>query len=412
MMSSSSLAFATRARAPTPKSATPAVRSLSSSASPSRRGGGVGAGARRGGGGKNAAFSSVLFSSSHSRHHQRHQHRMGRRGGENRGSIGRRRFRGKMTTMASLSSSSSSTMQQNPDGFAQIDLFSPSKINLFLRIVRRREDGYHDLASLFHVIDLGDEMSFAKSSSETKDTLVCEDASIPLDESNLVIKALNLFRAKTGIKQYFWVELKKTVPSGAGLGGGSGNAATALYAANKLCGDVATEEELLEWSGDIGSDISVFFSTGAAYCTGRGEIVEDVEPPLPLTTKMCLVKPSIGLSTPTIFKALDLDKRSKAEPLDLLKSLNADGCTYENAINDLERPAFSKLPELGELKDKLIDATKEDGAVVFMSGSGSTIVLLGTDTVPKFAMEDDDLFKSKARLISRKKGEWFVPSNV
>jgi 4-diphosphocytidyl-2-C-methyl-D-erythritol kinase len=67
---------------------------------------------------------------------------------------------------------------------------------------------------------------------------------------------------------------------------------------------------------------------------------------------------------------------------------------------------------LGELKDKLIDATKEDGAVVFMSGSGSTIVLLGTDTVPKFAMEDDDLFKSKARLISRKKGEWFVPSNV
>ena len=317
-----------------------------------------------------------------------------------------------MTAMASLSSSSSSTMQQNPDGFAQIDLFSPSKINLFLRIVRRRGDGYHDLASLFHVIDLGDEMSFAKSSSETKDTLVCEDASIPLDESNLVIKALNLFRAKTGIKQYFWVELKKTVPSGAGLGGGSGNAATALYAANKLCGDVATEEELLEWSGDIGSDISVFFSTGAAYCTGRGEIVEDVEPPLPLTTKMCLVKPSIGLSTPTIFKALDLDKRSKAEPLDLLKSLNADGCTYENAINDLERPAFSKLPELGELKDKLIDATKEDGAVVFMSGSGSTIVLLGTDTVPKFAMEDDDLFKSKARLISRKKGEWFVPSNV
>ena len=308
--------------------------------------------------------------------------------------------------------SSSATMQKNPEGFEQMDLFSPSKINLFLRIVRRREDGYHDLASLFHVIDLGDEMSFAKSSSETKDTLVCEDTSIPLDDSNLVIKALNLFRQKTGIKQYFWVELKKTVPSGAGLGGGSGNAATALYAANKLCGDVATEEELLEWSGDIGSDISVFLSTGAAYCTGRGEIVEDVEPPLPLTTKMCLVKPSIGLSTPTIFKALDLNKRSTADPLDLLKSLNTDGCTYDNAINDLERPAFSKLPELGELKDKLIDATKDEGAIVFMSGSGSTIVLLGTDTVPKFAMDDEDLFKSKARLISRKKGEWFVPSKV
>ena len=156
-------------------------------------------------------------------------------------------------------------------------------------------------------------MSFAKSSSETKDTLVCEDTSIPLDDSNLVIKALNLFRQKTGIKQYFWVELKKTVPSGAGLGGGSGNAATALYAANKLCGDVATEEELLEWSGAIGSDISVLAQ--GRHITGRGEIVEGVEPPLPLTAKMCLVKPSIGLSTPTIFKALDLNKRSTADPL-------------------------------------------------------------------------------------------------
>ena len=64
------------------------------------------------------------------------------------------------------------------------------------------------------------------------------------------------------------------------------------------------------------------------------------------------------------------------------------------------------------MKDKLIDATKDEGAIVFMSGSGSTIVLLGTDTVPKFAMDDEDLFKSKARLISRKKGEWFVPSKV
>ena len=117
--------------------------------------------------------------------------------------INRRRQNATRKMIVGRASSSSATMQKNPDGFEQIDLFSPSKINLFLRIVRRREDGYHDLASLFHVIDLGDEMSFAKSSSETKDTLVCEDTSIPLDDSNLVIKALNLFRQKTGIKQYF-----------------------------------------------------------------------------------------------------------------------------------------------------------------------------------------------------------------
>ena len=116
------------------------------------------------------------------------------------------------------------------EGDDAMEVFSPSKINLFLRIVRRREDGFHDLASLFHVIDLGDDMKFAKSSSTTRDTLVCSDDTIPLDGSNLVIKALDLFRAKTGVEQFFWVELVKKVPHGAGLGGGSGNAATALWA--------------------------------------------------------------------------------------------------------------------------------------------------------------------------------------
>jgi hypothetical protein len=97
------------------------------------------------------------------------------------------------------------------EGGDAMDVFSPSKINLFLRIVRRREDGFHDLASLFHVIDLGDDMKFAKSSSTTRDTLVCSDDTIPLDGSNLVIKALDLFRAKTGATQFFWVELVKKV---------------------------------------------------------------------------------------------------------------------------------------------------------------------------------------------------------
>ena len=134
-----------------------------------------------------------------------------------------------------------------------VEYFSPSKVNLFLRVVRRREDGYHDLASLFHVIDLGDDMKFAKSTG-SRDTLVCSDDTIPLDSSNLVIKALDLWRRKTGSTQHFWVELVKNVPHGAGLGGGSGNAATAMWAANELCGRPASEAELLEWSGDIGSD--------------------------------------------------------------------------------------------------------------------------------------------------------------
>jgi hypothetical protein len=136
---------------------------------------------------------------------------------------------------------------QGDEGADATSFFSPSKVNLFLRIIRKRDDGFHDLASLFHVIDLGDAMKFAKSSSKTRDTLVCADDTIPLDGRNLVIKALDLFRRKTGTSQYFWVELVKNVPHGAGLGGGSGNAATAMWAANQLCGTPASEAELLEW---------------------------------------------------------------------------------------------------------------------------------------------------------------------
>ena len=135
----------------------------------------------------------------------------------------------------------------------------------------------------------------------------------------------DLFRAKTGLPTRFRVALDKRVPHGAGLGGGSGNAATALWAANELCGRPATDAQLLAWAGEIGSDISVFFSRGAAYCTGRGEVVEDVPPPLPLSTPLLLVKPPVGLSTPAVFKALDLGRRSAADPRQLLAGLAAAG---------------------------------------------------------------------------------------
>ena len=161
-------------------------------------------------------------------------------------------------------------------------------------------------------------------------------------------------------------------------------------------------------SGDIGSDISVFFSLGAAYCTGRGEVVEDVESPLPLSTPLLLVKPNLGLSTPQIFKALDLAGLSKLDPLALMEGIKKDGCSFDICVNDLEAPAFSELPELLELKNKLVEACSE--TVVFMSGSGSTIVVVGNDAVPKFVADDPDLFKAQTRLITRKKGEWFAPS--
>ena len=176
-----------------------------------------------------------------------------------------------------------------------------------------------------------------------------------------------------------------------------------------MCGRPATERQLLEWSGEIGSDISFFFSRGAAYCTGRGEIVEDVEPPLPLDTGMLLVKPSIGLSTPQIFKALDLDTRSTADPLDLMGRLAAEGPSQDACVNDLEPPAFSQLPRLKELKDRLYE--EGDFDAVFMSGSGSTIVCMGSTAPPPFLEGEDvadlDLFVTETKLVTRPANAWY-----
>lgn len=298
---------------------------------------------------------------------------------------------------------------------SDLSLFSPSKVNLFLRVVRRREDGFHDLASLFHVIDLGDDMNFTMlPEGSTKDALTCSDPTIPSDDSNLVIKALNLFRSKTGTNRFFAIDLNKKVPHGAGLGGGSGNAATTLWAANELTGKPATDAQMLEWSGEIGSDISVFFSDGAAYCTGRGEVVENVPPPLPLDTPMLLVKPPVGLSTPKIFKSLDLKRRSTADPIELLKSMTATGMSQELCVNDLEQPAFDNLPELKDLKEKLKKESGSEVSAVFMTGSGSTIVAVGSDNAPSFLKDEQykDLFVSPTRLITREPGSWYKHSNL
>ncbi|XP_015899624.2 4-diphosphocytidyl-2-C-methyl-D-erythritol kinase, chloroplastic/chromoplastic isoform X2 [Ziziphus jujuba] len=258
---------------------------------------------------------------------------------------------------------------------SRLNLFSPCKINVFLRITNKREDGFHDLASLFHII-----------------------------------KALNLYRKKTGTDNFFWIHLDKRVPTGAGLGGGSSNAATALWAANQFNNCRATEKELQEWSSEIGSDIPFFFSQGAAYCTGRGEVVENILPPVPLDIPMVLIKPQQACSTAEVYKRLRLDNTSKVDPLALLEKISRDGITQDVCINDLEPPAFEVLPSLKRLKQRVIAASRGQYDAVFMSGSGSTIVGIGSPDPPQFIYDDDeykDVFLSEANFLTREENEWY-----
>lgn len=297
-----------------------------------------------------------------------------------------------------------------------LSLFSPSKINVFLRITNKRPDGFHDLASLFHVISLGDIIKFSLSPMSTKDSLSTNAQGVPLDDRNLIIKALNLYRKKTGFQQFFQIQLDKKVPTGAGLGGGSGNAATALWAANQFNNCLASVKELQEWSGEIGSDISFFFSHGAAYCTGRGEVVEDIPPPISLDTPMVLMKPQQECSTAEVYKHFQLDKASTIDPLRLLEEISTNGISQHVCINDLELPAFEVLPSLKKLKQQVLGANRGQYDAVFMSGSGSTIVGVGDPEPPKFIYDDDeysDIFISDAYFLTRKDNEWYqVPDSV
>ncbi|PKI57809.1 hypothetical protein CRG98_021876 [Punica granatum] len=291
---------------------------------------------------------------------------------------------------------------------SRLTLFSPCKVNVFLRITGKRADGYHDLASLFHVISLGDIIKFSLSPSKTKDRLSTNVSGVPLGDMNLIIKALNLYRKKTGSDQFFWIHLDKKVPSGAGLGGGSSNAATALWAANQFNGGLATEKELQEWSSEIGSDIPFFFSHGAAYCTGRGEVVQDIPPPIPLDLPMVLIKPPQACSTAEVYKRLRLDQTSKVDPIALLDKLSSSGISQDVCINDLEPPAFEVLPSLKKLKQRVMAAGRGQYDAVFMSGSGSTIVGIGYPDPPQFVYDDDeyhDVFLSEANFMTRESNQ-------
>lgn len=275
----------------------------------------------------------------------------------------------------------------------RLTLCSPAKINLFLQVVRRRPDGYHDLASLFQTISLVDRLTVALSDT---DSLTCEDPEIPTDRSNLILKAADLFRQKTGIKTSFCFHLGKKIPIQAGLGGGSSNAATALFAMNELLGKPATIEQLMHWSAEIGSDIPFFFSQGSAYCTGRGEHVRGL-PPLP-RKELSLIKPDKGLSTAQVFPQVDLTSLPPRDPERALQDFaKGEGTPF----NDLEPAAFAAMPELVALKQKLVDA----GCInPLMTGTGSALFCEGE--IPASLPGQ----KYTIHFINRSDEEWYQDS--
>lgn len=273
-----------------------------------------------------------------------------------------------------------------------LTLRSPAKINLFLRILNKRPDGYHNLASLFQALDLCDELTFSFSE---KDCLTCNHVKIPTDASNLILKAADLFRKKTGLQFGLSINLNKIIPIEAGLGGGSSNAATTLWALNQLCKTSISDDTLQKWSSEIGSDIPFFFSLGSAYCTGRGEIVEPTSA-LPYH-QVWIVKPKEGLSTKEVYGHMKTAELVQRDPLEHLKHSHL---TYYHLFNDMEESAFHLCPSLNALKQQLQDAGFDK---VLMSGSGTSFFCLGNGHPPQI----QDAFIAKASFLHRTPSSWY-----
>lgn len=251
-----------------------------------------------------------------------------------------------------------------------IKLLSPAKINLFLRVLGKRPDGYHELASLFQAVDLCDTL---ECSLGNEDRLTCSHPTLPVDSSNLILKAADLYRRKTGLNCGLHVHLDKKIPIQGGLGGGSSNAATTLWALNVLNNNLVPTKDLIAWSSEIGSDISFFFSTGTAYCTGKGEQIQN-HPPL-VERQFWIVKPPQGTSTPQVYKCLDLKKLVLRDPLIALESFLTPDPHY---FNDLEEAAYTVMPDLREIKTQL----EKGGFQAILSGSGSSFFCVGEGKIP------------------------------
>jgi 4-diphosphocytidyl-2-C-methyl-D-erythritol kinase len=242
-----------------------------------------------------------------------------------------------------------------------MQLHAPAKINLSFKIKGRREDGFHEIETLMAPISLSDRLTIERSKSGIQ--FSCDDPSLPDGEENLVVRAAKLFQETTKVGEGIRIALEKSIPHGAGLGGGSSDAATTLLGLNELFETRLDQKDLIALAAQVGSDVPFFILASAATCRGRGEIVEPAR--LPARLNLLLVKPDFGVPTPWAYQRW---KDSRELPGVNYGQQDFSGVHF---VNDLERPVFKKFVLLGYLKTWLC-RQPEVGAAL-LSGSGSTV---------------------------------------
>ncbi len=264
-----------------------------------------------------------------------------------------------------------------------MQLFAPAKINLRFQILRRREDGFHEIETLMAPISLGDELTIEPGDAAGGLIFFCDDPTLPAGEDNLVLRAARRFFAEIKTEARARISLRKKIPHGAGLGGGSSDAASTFLGLNELHGNPLSPARLTTLAAEIGSDVPFFIGRSAAICRGRGELVEPVGE-LPKFS-LLLLKPEFGVPTPWAY-------RQWRESLALPGIDYAPQSLGELVLeNDLERPVFEKYVFLARMKSWLRE--QPEVAAALLSGSGSTMFAI--------LREADDRSRACARARRR-----------
>jgi 4-diphosphocytidyl-2-C-methyl-D-erythritol kinase len=244
-----------------------------------------------------------------------------------------------------------------------MQVLAPAKINLSLGILRRRRDGFHEIETFIAPISLCDEIQIERCSGKQGIEFCCDDPSVPKGDENLAVRAANVFFETTKIKGSISLSLKKTIPHGAGLGGGSSDAASTLLGLNKLFKTKLPREALAEMAETIGSDVPFFIFQSAAVCKGRGELVSPTR--LREQLSVLLLKPDFSVPTQWAYSHWRESREISGV------SYVAQKFAGQTFANDLERPVFEKFIFLAEMKTWLLKRPEVGAAL--MSGSGSTI---------------------------------------
>jgi 4-diphosphocytidyl-2-C-methyl-D-erythritol kinase len=244
-----------------------------------------------------------------------------------------------------------------------MQLFAPAKINLSFRILRRREDGFHEIETLMAPISLEDELTIEPNESGNGLEFSSDDPSLSSGNDNLVVRAARSFFAEINEEPRVQIALQKKIPHGAGLGGGSSDAASTLLGLNQFHGGRVAPARLTNLAAALGSDVPFFLVRSAARCRGRGELVERVEPlpPLPLL----LLKPEFGVPTPWAYSRWNDSRELPGIDYAVQK---VGELVLEN---DLERPVFEKYLFLARMKGWL--RAQPEVVAALLSGSGSTM---------------------------------------